>query len=73
MSVFTAKDFHHHEKIAFAFDEESGLKCIVAIHNTLRGPALGGCRMWNYRSEDEALTDVLRLSRRMSYKAAARR
>jgi leucine dehydrogenase len=48
----------------------SGLKAIIAIHNTNRGPALGGCRMWPYASEAEALTDVLRLSRGMTYKSA---
>src|SRR3546814_15617658 len=48
----------------------SGLKAIIAIHNTSRGPALGGCRMWPYASEAEALTDVLRLSRGMTYKSA---
>ncbi len=59
-----------HEQIAYFCDPHSGLKGIVAIHNTILGPALGGCRMWNYKSEDDALKDVLRLSRGMSYKAA---
>ncbi|MEX2408161.1 MAG: amino acid dehydrogenase, partial [Rhodovibrionaceae bacterium] len=54
----------------FCSDPESGLKAIIAIHNLNRGPALGGCRRWSYASEDEALTDVLRLSRGMTYKAA---
>ncbi len=59
-----------HEQVSTFCDSETGLKGIVAIHNTVLGPALGGCRMWNYSSEDEAMLDVLRLSRAMTYKAA---
>lgn len=59
-----------HEQVSFFQDKESGLKAIVGIHSTVLGPALGGCRMWNYSSEFEALNDVLRLSRGMTYKAA---
>ncbi len=59
-----------HEQIVFCKDLESGLRAIIAIHNTALGPSLGGCRMWNYGSEAEALTDALRLSRGMSYKSA---
>ena len=59
-----------HEQIAYFCDPHSGLKGIVAIHNTILGPALGGCRMWKYASEEEALVDVLRLSKGMTYKAA---
>lgn len=59
-----------HEQVVFCYDEPTGLKAIIAIHNTVLGPALGGTRMWNYASEQEALTDVLRLSRGMTYKAA---
>ncbi|MBT1703572.1 Glu/Leu/Phe/Val dehydrogenase dimerization domain-containing protein [Chryseosolibacter indicus] len=59
-----------HEQVVFCHDESTGLKAIIAIHNTVLGPALGGTRMWNYTSEQEALTDVLRLSRGMTYKAA---
>jgi len=70
MSVFTARDFDDHEQVVFCRDATSGLKAIIAIHNCRRGPALGGCRMWPYESEDEALRDVLRLSRGMTYKAA---
>lgn len=70
MTVFSAKDFNDHEQIVFCHDAESGLKAIIAIHNTARGPALGGCRMWNYQSEEDALTDALRLSRGMTYKSA---
>lgn len=59
-----------HEQVVHFHDEATGLKAIVAIHNTHLGPALGGTRMWHYKTEAEALTDVLRLSRGMSYKAA---
>ncbi len=70
MGVFTAADFDSHEQVVFCHDEDTGLKAIIAIHNTHRGPSLGGCRMWAYASEDEALCDVLRLSRGMTYKSA---
>ena len=70
MSLFTAKDFDSHESVSFFSDPKTGLRAIIAIHNTKRGPGLGGCRMWNYTSEEEALTDALRLSRGMTYKAA---
>jgi len=59
-----------HEQVVFCYDEATGLKSIIAIHNTTLGPALGGTRMWNYSDEQEALTDVLRLSRGMTFKAA---
>jgi leucine dehydrogenase len=59
-----------HEEVVFCHDQDTDLKAIIAIHNTTIGPALGGCRMWNYETEAEALTDVLRLARGMSYKAA---
>ncbi len=70
MSVFSRKDFDDHEQVVFCSDEASGLRAIIAIHNTSRGPALGGCRMWPYESDDAALTDALRLSRGMTYKSA---
>lgn len=70
MSVFSARDFDNHQQVVFGCDPASGLRCIVAIHNTVRGPALGGCRMWDYDSDGEALADVLRLSRGMTYKSA---
>ncbi len=70
MSVFTSMETKDHEQVAFFRDYDTGLKSIVAIHDTTIGPALGGCRMWPYESEGDALTDVLRLSRGMSYKAA---
>ncbi len=59
-----------HEQVVYCYDEPTGLKAIIAIHNTVLGPALGGTRMWNYKSDQEALIDVLRLSRGMTYKAA---
>lgn len=59
-----------HEQVVFCRDKETGLKAIIAIHNTTMGPSLGGVRMWNYKNELEALEDVLRLSRTMTYKAA---
>jgi leucine dehydrogenase len=70
MAIFTAADFDNHELVTFCCDEETGLRAIIAIHNTNRGPALGGCRYWSYQSEQEAITDVLRLSRGMTYKSA---
>lgn len=70
MSVFSLRDFADHEQVVFVSDDASGLKAIIAIHNSNLGPALGGCRMWPYASEDEAIRDVLRLSRGMTYKSA---
>lgn len=60
-----------HEEVIFCHDKNVGLKAIIAIHNTSLGPALGGTRMWNYKTEEDALIDVLRLSKGMTYKAAA--
>ena len=71
MSVFDSVAVHGHEEVLFGFDPVSGLRTIIAIHSTALGPALGGTRFYPYTSEDEALFDVLRLSRGMSYKAAA--
>ncbi|MGI2109218.1 Glu/Leu/Phe/Val dehydrogenase dimerization domain-containing protein [Shewanella frigidimarina] len=70
MAVFNHVSFDEHEQVVFCHDKQSGLKAIIAVHNTNLGPAVGGCRMWNYQSDDEALTDVLRLSRGMTYKNA---
>ncbi|MBL6749172.1 MAG: Glu/Leu/Phe/Val dehydrogenase [Nevskia sp.] len=70
MSVFSHPDFDAHEQVSFRLDRASGLRGIIAVHNTRLGRALGGCRMWPYASDAEALTDVLRLSRGMTYKAA---
>ena len=69
-SVFGNSSFANHEQIIYCHDKSTGLKAIIAIHNTTLGPALGGTRMWNYKTEAEALNDVLRLSRGMTYKAA---
>jgi leucine dehydrogenase len=68
MSVFEHKAFDDHERVLFATDPATGLKAIIAVHSTARGPAVGGCRMWSYASSADALTDVLRLSQGMSYK-----
>jgi leucine dehydrogenase len=70
MDVFSHPSFDGHETVTFAQNSTVGLKAIIAIHDTRLGPALGGCRIWKYGSEGEALGDVLRLSRGMSYKAA---
>ncbi len=70
MTVFSHPEFDEHVQVAYCCDSDSGLKAIIAIHNLNRGPSLGGCRMWNYASDEEALTDVLRLSRGMTYKSA---
>jgi leucine dehydrogenase len=59
-----------HEELLFCNDNTTGLKAIIAIHNTVLGPSLGGCRIWNYSNEQEAITDALRLSRGMTYKAS---
>jgi len=59
---------YNHEQLLFCNDHATGLKAIIAVHNTVLGPALGGTRMWMYNNEMEALNDVLRLSRGMTYK-----
>lgn len=61
---------HNHEQVVFCSDKDTGLKAIIAIHNTVLGPSLGGTRMWQYTNEAEALNDVLRLSRGMTYKSS---
>ncbi|WP_299072582.1 Glu/Leu/Phe/Val dehydrogenase dimerization domain-containing protein [uncultured Paraglaciecola sp.] len=70
MSVFEHSEFDGHEHVAFYQDASSGLKAIIAVHNSNLGNALGGCRMWPYATDEEALRDVLRLSKGMTYKAA---
>ncbi|MBI3144699.1 MAG: Glu/Leu/Phe/Val dehydrogenase [Pseudogulbenkiania sp.] len=70
MSIFELPDFDGHEQVVFASDSRSGLKAIIAIHNTRRGPAMGGCRMWAYPDSTAAATDALRLARGMTYKNA---
>lgn len=69
--MLTFERIHEHEQVVFCNDPDSGLKAIIAIHNTTLGPALGGCRMRPYQDVDEALEDVLRLSKGMTYKCAA--
>ncbi len=69
-NVFESISESNHEQVVFCNDPDTGLKAIIAIHNTVLGPALGGTRMWSYKSEAEAVNDVLRLSRGMTYKAA---
>lgn len=68
--IFTQLQAHDHEQLVFCQDKQTGLKAIIAIHNTVLGPGLGGTRIWNYASEADAVQDVLRLSRGMTYKAA---
>jgi leucine dehydrogenase len=71
MNVFDLMSTHSHEQVVFCQDRDAGLRAIIAIHDTTLGPSLGGTRMWPYKTEEEALADVLRLSRGMTYKAAA--
>lgn len=68
--IFNELNFDDHEQVVFASEARSGLRAIIAVHNTHLGPAMGGCRMWNYASEALAVNDVLRLSRGMTYKNA---
>ena len=68
--IFNEVNFDDHEQVVFVSEAKSGLKGIIAVHNTHLGPAMGGCRMWNYASEALAVNDVLRLSRGMTYKNA---
>lgn len=70
MEIFAKITEMGHEQVIFCYDQESGLKAIIAIHNTNLGNALGGTRLFPYNNEEEALKDVLRLSRAMTYKAA---
>ena len=68
--MFSHPDYDGHEALLFTQDAASGLRALIAIHDTTLGPAFGGCRMYPYTSEQHAMTDVLRLSRGMTYKAA---
>ncbi len=68
--LFGSESFKNHEQVVFCQDEETGLKAIIGIHSTVLGPALGGTRMWMYNNEADAIKDVLRLSRGMTYKAS---
>jgi leucine dehydrogenase len=71
MSVFERMSKHGHEQLVFCHDKTSGLRAIIAIHDTTLGPALGGTRYWNYATEEEAIEDALRLSEGMTFKSAA--
>ncbi len=73
MSLFSHPDFAGHEGVHFFEDAASGLRAIIAVHNTNRGPASGGTRFWAYESDADAITDALRLSQAMSYKNAMAR
>lgn len=68
--IFETVGQHGHEQVVYCSNREVGLKAIIAVHSTVLGPALGGLRMWPYATEQEALNDVLRLSKGMTYKAA---
>lgn len=68
VSIFSGIEEMNHEQVVLCHDKDTGLKAIIAIHNTVLGPAMGGTRMWNYASEQEAFTDALRLSRGMTLK-----
>jgi leucine dehydrogenase len=70
MNVFEKMEHMEHEQVMFFNDNKTGLKGIIAIHNSILGPALGGTRLWHYSSEEEAVKDVLRLSRGMSFKSS---
>src|ERR1700739_540252 len=70
MEIFDMREFDNHELVLFGHDAPTGLRAIIALHSTALGPAAGGCRMWPYATTSEAVTDVLRLSRGMSYKNA---
>mgnify|MGYP003384617543 FL=1 len=70
MAFFDLPDYDNHEQVVFCSDENSQLKAIIAVHSTKLGPAVGGCRMWDYVSDEEALVDALRLSKGMTYKNA---
>ena len=71
MELFTYMEKYDYEQLVFCQDKSSGLKAIIAIHDTTLGPALGGTRMWTYQSEDAAIEDALRLAKGMTYKNAA--
>lgn len=69
-TIFSQLEAFGHKKVVFCNDPDTGLKAIIAVHDTTLGPALGGTRMWAYKTEGDALRDVLRLSKSMTYKAA---
>ncbi len=71
MNIFDLLEEYDYEQLVFCQDKDTGLKAIICIHDTTLGPALGGTRIWNYESEEDAIIDVLRLARGMTYKNAA--
>ncbi|MGB9678775.1 MAG: Glu/Leu/Phe/Val family dehydrogenase [Thermoanaerobacteraceae bacterium] len=71
MKLFDTMEKYDYENVVLCHDKTSGLKAIIAIHDTTLGPALGGCRMWTYDTEEDAINDALRLARGMTYKNAA--
>lgn len=70
MEIFDSEPGFGHERVLFVSDRDSGLDAIIAVHDTTLGPAAGGCRMWPYASQDDALRDALRLSKAMTWKNA---
>lgn len=70
MGLFDDIEKRDHEQVVFCSDKNSGLRAIISVHDTTLGPSLGGCRMWQYKDEEAAIRDVLRLSRGMTYKAS---
>lgn len=71
MKIFETLEQYDYEQLVLCQDKESGLKAIIAIHDTTLGPALGGTRMWTYATEEDAIVDALRLAKGMTYKNAA--
>ncbi len=71
MEIFETMAHEGHEQVVLCHDAATNLRAVIAIHNTILGPALGGCRMWPFESEEEAIKDALRLSKGMTYKNAA--
>jgi len=70
MNLFDQISSMGHEQVVVCHDKSSGYRGIIAIHDTTLGPALGGTRFWNYDTDEEAITDALRLARGMTYKNA---
>ena len=70
MELFKEIELKDHEQVIFCSNKQANLRAVIAIHDTTLGPALGGARMWTYKSDHDALVDALRLSRGMTYKAA---
>src|SRR5699024_10999441 len=71
MEIFNVLERDDYEQVVFCQDKASGLKAVIAIHDTTLGPSLGGTRIWNYDTEEEAVEDALRLAKGMTYKNAA--